>query len=159
MKCWSSSLLVHSKRFYSKTQYIHWLTGKKRVLLEIHDSTHSWSRSQCGSFLSIYVKMTNIKALLCLFRVDISFFEMVDISFWNEWHFTLTEHRPVQSPLCLSLFTLTSIPLKEFVFVDCLRAQIRVWVPLKWPIHSFNSKYTSLNYVLQTALVLILDRY
>lgn len=102
------------------------------MLLEIHslnistDSTHS----QCGYFISMYVKMTNIIRLVLLFFVE-SRYLFFPLRWWISrfgMKDTLTEHRPVQYPLCLCLFTLTSTPIKEFVFVDWISVSVCKYV-------------------------------
>lgn len=129
MKCWSSSLLVHLKYFIPKRNTSTYL--QKKVLLETHYATcqtYSWTLSQCGYFISIYVKLTYILALdlLSLLRVDVSFlkrwisrFGMNDTLHWQS--------TDVYSSPCVCVYSHWH-SLKEFVFVDWISISVCEYV-------------------------------
>lgn len=112
-KCWSSSLLVHLKDLIPKRNRS--TCSQKKVLLETHYSTFQLIQLILNVDILYMLRRQIMRlVLLSLLRVDISFFEMVDISFWNQWHFTLTEHRPVQYPSCFCLFIWHPLLSKSF---------------------------------------------
>lgn len=121
MKCWSSSLLVHLKDLIPKR--MDPLTYSNKVLLEIHFSTFQLKQVILNVDISLECVLRGLLWWDCFL-----FFQNGGYSFWNERHFTWTEHRPVQYPLCLCLFTLTSTLIKEFVFVDWISVSVCKYV-------------------------------
>lgn len=125
------SLLVLWKGFIPKRNNSTQL--QKKVLLEIHHFKHTAKSLSMWRFYkhTVYDKMTNIQYIN---EINFSFFVKSRYLFLKWWKSRFGMNNTLflfwectdlySSPLCLCLFTLTSTPIKDSVFVDWISVSV-----------------------------------